>query len=101
MKGTWSLSAIVEGGFGPYSAIHVKMGGSMSRIYAPYTLYLALVVISVTILRAEFLFAVLFLVGGLAIKTWVGQQKVRGTALGFRSSTMGAEPAPKTGEPEE
>jgi hypothetical protein len=73
----------------------------MSRTYAPFVLYLALAAISVSVLKAEFLFAVLFLLGGLAIKTWVGQQKERGTPLGLGSGTMAPEASPKTGEPQE
>jgi hypothetical protein len=73
----------------------------MSRTYVPFVLYLVLAVIAVSVLRAEFLLAVLFLLGGLAAKTWVGQQKDRGTPLGLRSGTIGPEPSPKTGEPQE
>jgi len=73
----------------------------MSRIYVPFVLYLALALIAASILRAEILLAVLILLGGLAIKTWVGQQKDRGTSRGSESSPIETEAVPKTGEPQE
>ena len=73
----------------------------MPRIYFPYLLYLALAAIAGVLLRGEFLLPVLILLGGLAIKTWVGQQRQRSTALGSDGSTISRETRSESGEPQE
>ena len=63
----------------------------MSRTLLPYLLYGVVAVVAAAILRPDFRLGVFILLGALAIKTWVGQQKNRGTTLGPSDSTRDSE----------
>jgi hypothetical protein len=73
----------------------------MSPLQVAFACYLVLAVIAVAILRGDFRIVVLILLGGLAIKTYIGHLKDAGTRLGSRGSTMEAdssEASPETKE---
>ena len=73
----------------------------MSRTHLPFVLYIVLAVIASSSLRGDFLVAVLILLGGLAVKTWIGQQKQRGTVLGPEGSTTDPEIPREPRKPQE
>jgi hypothetical protein len=53
----------------------------MSRIQVAFLLYIGLAGIAVSTLQGDFRLVVLALLAGLAIKTWIGEQKRRGTGI--------------------
>jgi len=70
----------------------------MSRALLPFVLYGVVAVIAAMVLRPDFRLGVFILLGALAIKTWVGQQKNRGTTLGPDESTRESEGSEGGGE---
>ena len=66
----------------------------MSRIHVAFLLYLVLAAIAGSTLRGDFRLAILVLLAGLAVKSWIGEQKGRGTDLSNPEGTMD-EPPPK------
>ena len=70
----------------------------MSLRVLPYVLYGVVAVGAWVILRPDFRLGVFILLGALAIKTWVGQQKDRGTILGPSDSTMESKESEGNGE---
>lgn len=73
----------------------------MSRIQIAFLLYIVLALIAGSILRGDFRLAILVLLAGLAIKTWIGERKRSGTGLSDEEGTI-AHPAPsEPGETQE
>jgi hypothetical protein len=73
----------------------------MSRIQAAFLCYLVLGAIAIYSLRGDYRLAVLILLGGLAIKTYIAHLRKRGTGIGPDLSTMPADkPAPSSEEQE-
>jgi hypothetical protein len=70
----------------------------MRRTYVPFLLYLALAGIGGLLLRGQFLGAVLIFLGGLAVKTWVGQRKQQGTSLDPDGGTHSARTSLPSGQ---
>ncbi len=52
--------------------MHAKISGSMSRIHWAFICYLVLAAISGSSLTGDVRTVVLILLGGLALKTWIG-----------------------------
>ena len=73
----------------------------MSRIHVAFLLYLVLAATAGSSLRGDFRLAVLVFLGGLAIKTWISEQKRRGTDLSKPDSTMDEPASEDSGETQE
>lgn len=52
--------------------MHAKISGSMSRIHWAFLCYLVLAAIAGSSLTGDVRMVVLILLGGLALKTWIG-----------------------------
>jgi len=59
----------------------------MSRIHVAFILYIALAAIAGSSLRGDFRTAVLVLLAGLALKTWIGHRKQLTEGIGPTNGT--------------